>query len=170
METGTLEQIGAKDGDKVFCISNIIDSEINDLYSMFTPGRCYTFASRGMIGDNGNEWSGLHPYCGVWRIISRAAPTPDLTAITTPFGLLDEATQEALRAHGGPYEYWYEGEWHDSEQPLSLSCWAWRVKSDPITETETMKITNANGMPMAYATVTTRNGEPDWTTLKVEPR
>lgn len=32
----------------------------------------------------------------------------DLTALTTPFGLLDRDTQEALRAHGGPYE-WFSG-------------------------------------------------------------
>jgi hypothetical protein len=30
----------------------------------------------------------------------------DLTAITTPYGLLNEATQKALREHGGPYELW----------------------------------------------------------------
>jgi hypothetical protein len=29
----------------------------------------------------------------------------DLTKITTPFGLLDDETRAALRAHGGPYEY-----------------------------------------------------------------
>ena len=31
----------------------------------------------------------------------------DLTAIITPFGLLDRETQEALKAHGGPYEMYY---------------------------------------------------------------
>lgn len=30
----------------------------------------------------------------------------DLTKITTPFGLLDEATQAALQAHGGPWQVW----------------------------------------------------------------
>ena len=30
----------------------------------------------------------------------------DLTKITTPFALLDDETREALKAHGGPYEYW----------------------------------------------------------------
>ena len=30
----------------------------------------------------------------------------DLTKITTPYGLLDEATQKALQDHGGPYEEW----------------------------------------------------------------
>lgn len=43
----------------------------------------------------------------------------DLTKITTPFGLLDAETQEALRAHGGPYE-WYHGAkrgWLDDPNP-----------------------------------------------------
>ncbi|MGL4527530.1 MAG: hypothetical protein ACRCUC_11170 [Aestuariivirga sp.] len=40
----------------------------------------------------------------------------DLTKITTPFALLDEVygagTQEALKAHGGPYEILYHtGQW-----------------------------------------------------------
>jgi hypothetical protein len=30
----------------------------------------------------------------------------DLTKITTPYGLLDDKTREALKAHGGPYEFW----------------------------------------------------------------
>lgn len=38
----------------------------------------------------------------------------DLTTITTPFGLLDAETREALRAHGGPYEYWNGGSWTNS--------------------------------------------------------
>lgn len=30
----------------------------------------------------------------------------DLTKITTPYGLLDCPTREALMSHGGPYEFW----------------------------------------------------------------
>ena len=30
----------------------------------------------------------------------------DLTKITTQLALLDDETREALKAHGGPYEYW----------------------------------------------------------------
>ncbi len=45
----------------------------------------------------------------------------DLTKITTPFGLLDEATQKALRECGGPYEWWTEGKngpvWRDDNTP-----------------------------------------------------
>ena len=35
----------------------------------------------------------------------------DLTKITTPFGLLDAETQDAMMAHGGPYEVYAESGW-----------------------------------------------------------
>lgn len=183
METGTLEQIGAMDGDKVFCISNIIDSEINHRYSMFTPGQCYTFASRGMIGDKDAVWPGVHPYCGVWRIISRAAqPALDLTAITTPFGLLDEATQEALRAHGGPFQcYGVLGEWFDIESVSWQPSCAYRAKPAPVVETVTDDrwLIPHNGN-ISFGEMTDRtpvrvtfnriNGVIDLASYKVEPR
>ncbi len=59
----------------------------------------------------------------------------DLIAITTPFGLLDDATREALMAHGGPYQYaapennW---EWFDVfDKPLWRSQNIYRVKTQP---------------------------------------
>lgn len=56
----------------------------------------------------------------------------DLTAITTPFGLLDEATQEALKAHGGPIERWgaYEG-WVICP-PLWQAPTVYRVRPAPV--------------------------------------
>lgn len=58
----------------------------------------------------------------------------DLTKITTPFGLLDEATQEALKAHGGPFE-WFSGEaWlddHDVIHSFGTGHIAVRVKPQP---------------------------------------
>jgi len=62
----------------------------------------------------------------------RVSDTPaiDLTAITTPFGLLDEATQAALKAHGGPYEaYFYRG-WGACEPGFTPST-AYRVAPAP---------------------------------------
>lgn len=59
--------------------------------------------------------------------------TQDLTAITTPFGLLDNATQDALRAHGGPWEYYtdYEG-WRESKSaPAYVPGTVYRVKPQP---------------------------------------
>lgn len=56
----------------------------------------------------------------------------DLTQINVPFGLLDPETQEALKAHGGPYEYYDGPDWVEhSLDVLGFSHWAWRVKPTP---------------------------------------
>ena len=56
-----------------------------------------------------------------------------LTALTTPFGLLDRKTQEALKAHGGPLQILnYHGVWETI--PLGLHWQAnstYRVKPAP---------------------------------------
>jgi len=60
----------------------------------------------------------------------------DLTALTTPYGSLDDATREALMAHGGPYEYatlednW---DWYDcaSGGPAWRTENVYRVKPQP---------------------------------------
>lgn len=49
----------------------------------------------------------------------------DLTNITTPLGLLEPETEEALRAHGGPYEFFNaSGQWipkyHEGWQPNAV--------------------------------------------------
>jgi hypothetical protein len=61
----------------------------------------------------------------------------DLTKITTPFGLLDPETQEALKAHGGPYERYSckEGEgFFDCASPLWFQYVVYRVKPQPLTK------------------------------------
>ena len=64
------------------------------------------------------------------------AEATDLTTIATPFGLLDEATQTALRVHGGPYErYSDDGEWKDSDFPVWYFGNVYRVKPGPKRET-----------------------------------
>ena len=56
----------------------------------------------------------------------------DLTAITAPFGILDAETQEALKAHGGPYEYYDCGaKWETSTDPAWLDRNVYRVKPAP---------------------------------------
>lgn len=43
----------------------------------------------------------------------------DLTKITEPLGLLDEATQKALMEHGGPYEWLLaDGSWSTEYKPV----------------------------------------------------
>jgi hypothetical protein len=74
----------------------------------------------------------------------------DLTKIKKLFGLLGKKTQEALEAHGGPYEFFgSEGVWID----LPLPAWSpgntYRVKpqpkpiAEPATEYSTQAEINA---------------------------
>ncbi len=57
----------------------------------------------------------------------------DLTAITTPYGLLDDATREALKAHGGPYEFWHgsKGFFEAAGTPVWDAVFVYRVKPQP---------------------------------------
>ena len=169
METGTLKELNVKPGDVVECVAG-------PKHRTSWVGKravCMDTGSRGLRVEaedgcfcavkDGSNWQ--------YRIISRATPTPDLTAITTPFGLLDETTQDALRAHGGPYEMYAGSSTGHRWQRGCLGEYkaiAYRVKPGPVIETETMKITNADGTELAQATVTTRNGKPDWSTLQVQ--
>lgn len=58
----------------------------------------------------------------------------DLTKLTAPFGLLDAETQEALKAHGGPYLFWNwsRNDWliRDSD-PCFHTATVYRVKPAP---------------------------------------
>lgn len=62
--------------------------------------------SCGARGPNGEHKAGDAAVAAWNRREVLPEPPLDLTKITTPFGLLDEATQAALKAHGGPYEWW----------------------------------------------------------------
>lgn len=62
----------------------------------------------------------------------------DLTAITTPFGLLDDATQGALMAHGGPWEYLARTVpenlpiWNETTRPAWWRDATYRVRPAPV--------------------------------------
>lgn len=70
---------------------------------------------------------------------------PDLTAITTPFGLLDRETQEALKAHGGPYEMYDGGDagWQAVTDPSWVDTCTYRVKPAPPKPREMTAVWNA---------------------------
>lgn len=85
------------------------------------------------IGSDGKTWGFDNP---IWTLVSRATPPIDLTAITTPFGLLDEATQQALLDDGGPYEvFGSTGHWVYCDEPSFFPSLAWRKKPAPKVET-----------------------------------
>ena len=56
----------------------------------------------------------------------------DLTNITTPFGLLDAETQAALKAHGGPYEYYGPVGWENFDRPSWSTNYTYRVRPEPL--------------------------------------
>lgn len=126
METGTLKELNVQPGDVVECVRE---------------GSGYTKEGWRYVINDDRGVDGLGQIFftkSKFRIISRATPQPDLTAITTPFGLLDTATQEALRAHGGPYEMWFGEKWSDIKPDWSAGVPTYRVKPAPKVETVTV--------------------------------
>ena len=73
-----------------------------------------------------------------WTDDEPDTPKIDLTAITTPFGLLPPETQAALKAHDGPVEiYGYSG-WMDCQKKPDWSkCFTYRAAPQPKVETVT---------------------------------
>ena len=82
-------------------------------------------------GEDGNATGGTFEAGG--DLIAEWIDPMDLTAITTPFGLLDRETQEALKAHGGQLQYFCAGAyWLDqSGLPQWFPELAYRVKPEP---------------------------------------
>jgi hypothetical protein len=64
-------------------------------------------------------------------LIAEWSDAPDLTAIREPFGLLDAATQDALRAHGGAVQIFSDGGWTDWLNPMWTPSMTYRVKPTP---------------------------------------
>lgn len=107
----------------------------------------------------------------------------DLTAIRTPFGLLDEATQEALKAHGGPYERFYCEKWEEYHHDL-VGCdgdYVYRAKPQPVRKTVTaeLQVEPSSGFIYWTPVVGTEpirlsydlvDGKPDWSTARIEAR
>lgn len=94
-QIGTLEELDVKPGDVVECQGQVYDLVI------VTPETNHPRARLCGIGDlcalsrDGKQHQSVRQSSvRHWKLISRAKPAPsiDLTAITTPFGLLDKAT------------------------------------------------------------------------------
>jgi len=92
-------------------------SESND-----KPGR---WRSDGLDGfDSGTVNPG--------DLIAEWSEPMDLTAIPTPYGLMDAETQAALKEHGGPYQCFDDPEWADRDSiNEGYGHWTWRVKPQP---------------------------------------
>ncbi len=53
--------------------------------------------------------------------------TTDLTTITTPYGLLDEDTQKAMKECGGPWQYYGRYGWG----PMDERDWYGELRNSP---------------------------------------
>jgi hypothetical protein len=127
METGTLKELNVQPGDVV--------TAVEKGSTFFSAEKTYKIGDGPTIVDDTGDRVPIDYPPHTFRIISRATPQTDLTAITTPFGLLDAATQEALRAHGGPYEVFTPRGFETAmECAWSKTC-TYRVKPAPKAET-----------------------------------
>lgn len=101
-------------------------------------------------------------------IIARAEPAISLEVLenlTTPLGLLDDATRKALEAHGGPYE-WFAGDWRDTDT-LSGDRITHRVKRQPKVETVKASVWVADDEFIAVGIAIDKiNGEYDPSTVR----
>jgi hypothetical protein len=151
-----------RDGRKAYVILHD-DSEVLPL-KVRIGGTEFWYNTNGKsdcLGDN-------------FHLIAEWSDAPDLTAITSPFGLLDAATQDALRKHGGPW-IWFDGkEWHQTSEPAFepayVYCAAPNVETVAITGGPEYDWTFAQeiGMRDTYRiTFYTRNGEPDCSTIRM---
>ena len=84
METGALKELNVKPGDVVECVDHGVTED------HLTVGKYYGIVKGPMIQTDMGSWWGdgdlahtAFPMFAEFRIISRAAPTPDLTAIKT---------------------------------------------------------------------------------------
>jgi len=123
--TGTLAELQVEPGDVVECITV--------KYGLFGLGDILTIDARGYaVNANINAFTprGDVNFGRAYRLISRANPgqpahivthdgrTYDLTALETPFGLLPEPVQEALKAWPHRWEYWSGRIWFTVSSPI----------------------------------------------------
>jgi hypothetical protein len=95
------------------------------------------------------------------------------------FGLMPPETQEAMKAHGGPWEYMpYDEGWRDIAGPAWHTGVAYRVKPAPIRETVTLYAgakhewqPTWDAMPGDTHKITFDliDGKPDCASIKMEP-
>ena len=133
MELKSLQDWNVKTGD-VFGAERGTRFTVDHVNEKHATGRT-EYQNGGVYTSD--RWSMDNPQ---WYLISRATPTVDLTTITTPFGLLDEATQKALREYDGKVEIWLGDSWSLINEPLFSSSYTYRAKPTPTVKTFTQRV------------------------------
>ena len=155
-EVGSLVEIGARPGDTVVLVENGISrgpSEGCIGEVVLKDGKLRT---KGKDMDRGDSFG--HKF----RIVTKHPS--DLTSIEKPFGLLPPDVQEALKAHGGPYETFGGRDWRHVEVPKWVMNQVYRVKPKPVVET--LKRSLHGDDFMGYVAIDAVDGVLDWSTIR----
>ena len=133
MELKSLRDWDAKPGD-------VFGTERGTRFTVYHVNEEYatglTEWKKGSSHD-GDTWSMAER---MWHLISRATPTVDLTAITTPFGLLDADIQTALREYDDVVEVWNGEKWVKRDCPSFVKSHTYRAKPTPPVKTFTQRV------------------------------
>lgn len=158
-ETGTLEELGVKEGDVVECV--FYDG------SYWTIGNHYTITPDNKIPNNNGSLFSLGDPCGaVFKLISRADTAPKLWRDMTPEEkgalLLAHHEGEEIENSGDGFKTVY------SERPFWGDDCAYRVKPKPVTTQGTISVKNEYGVVTHTSPIDITDGVPDTTTIKLE--
>lgn len=95
----------------------------------------------------------------------------DLTKIEKPFGLLDDATKAALKAHGGPYEVFQSnGEWGVCLSPNWGKTSTYRVKPQQKVRIAPLQVYMGGGQWLHIGSIKIVEGEPYLSSIKLVER
>lgn len=160
-ETGTLEELGVKEGDVVELTEGIFEGE---KYYIGFDGRINSITREGdyygyVIDDIRTPLT--------WKLISRANTAPKLWRDMTP----EEKGALLLAAHGGEViELWMGSveRWRAICDPNFNEGCAYRIKPKLITTQGTVSIKNEYGVVTHTSPIDITDGVPDTTTIKLE--
>ena len=155
-EVGSLVDIGARPGDTVMLVKNGICGR----HSVGCIGK--VVLRDGALRTEGKDMNRGDSFGHKFRIVTKHLS--DLTSIEKPFGLLSPDVQEALRAHGGPYETFRSRGWRHVDGPQWVMTNVYRVKPKPIVET--LKRSLHGDDFMGYVAIDAVDGVLDWSTIR----
>jgi hypothetical protein len=112
-----------KVGDKV---RRVKDSYWPEDYGEF--GKVYTVLAVNSIGYVQVIEDRPFAYYNSFELVEEAM---DLTKIEKPFGLLDEATQQALKDHDGLIEIYIDERWKETASPCWVKDLVYRAQPQP---------------------------------------
>ena len=139
----------------------------------------YTMDHKGLKGKaaylNENYFSGRNEGVDQFYVVSRASDKTKTLVVGQSYKGYNGHKWEAIFSDGE--HVWMKGEgdtsaayvWTIEGKAVSLgNDGTWDIDFGPILELETVQIRNADNMVIGEGEVTTKNGKPDWPTLKVK--